>query len=252
MRFEDAQFSVQREVPPQSRLLEPASSAVPPVLSRFFPPPLSLIRVIPDDPDYQKHVPLRYRLNAKALVGEVAQDISTRGKKAHFWIDLVHGGIVAAEIFAEASILVAGLAIAGPVLGLAGNLLVLGLPIAKAGQNIAARWAAIGFSRGVVMGADGRKARLVMDYFGNDYFPEDPAFPVHGRRVAMANYRMGLLVGYVQGRRLTKNQLAIFWYDLRYHMGNQSNRGSQKQWQRREWIDWYVEAAGTLRREHLV
>ena len=248
MRFEDSQLNVQYEVDPQSKLLKPAPSAprVTPARSKY-----ALLRAIPDDPDYRKHIPLNYRLNAKSIVGEVAQDISQRGPKAHFWVELAHWGIVAAEIFAEASLLVAGLAIAAPLLALAGSFLALGVPYAEAAEKIAAQWAATGFSRGVVMGADRRKARLLKEYFGNDYFPPNPAFP-RGRDVAMANYKVGLLVGYVQARLLTKNQHVIFWRDLGHRMGNQSYRGPQQQWQQRQWVDWYVEVAATFRRHHLV
>ena len=48
----------------------------------------ALVRAIPDDPDYRKHVPLNYRLDAKQIVGEVAQDLSSRGKSAHIWVEL--------------------------------------------------------------------------------------------------------------------------------------------------------------------
>jgi len=210
----------------------------------------ALVRAIPDHPNYRKYVPINYRLNAKKIVGEVAQDLSSKGSSAHFWVELAHLGVAAAEIFAEASVLVAGLAIGGPLLALAGSFLALGAGYAEAAEKIAANWAATGFSRGVVMGADKRRASVVKDYFGNLYFPPNPRFP-RGRDVAIANYRMGLLVGYVQSRLLSQNQRVIFWRDLGHRMGDQSHRGPQKQWQRREWVDWYTEAAAAFRRHHL-
>jgi hypothetical protein len=210
----------------------------------------ALASVIPDDPNYQKYIPINYRLNAKKIVGEVAQDLSSRGKSAHFWVELAHGGLVAAEIFGEAFTLVAGLAIAGPILGLVATGLALGAPYYEAGEKIASNWSATGFSRGVVIGADKRRAHLVKDYFGNDYFPPNPAFP-RGRSIAIGNYKMGLLVGYVNGRALSENQRAIFWRDLGHRMGDQSYRGPNSRWGRREWIDWYVTAAAVFRRDHL-
>ena len=209
-----------------------------------------LLRVIPDDPNYRKYIPIKYTLNAKKIVGEVAQDLSSRGKSAHFWVELAHSGLVAAEIFAESSALVAGLAIAGPILGLVATGLALGAPYYEAGEKIAADWSATGFARGVVMGADKRRALLIKDYFGNDYFPPNPNFP-RGRSIAIANYRLGLLVGYVNGHLLSPNQRAIFWRDLGHRMGDQSYRGSRAQWKRREWIDWYVSVAAVFRRDHL-
>jgi hypothetical protein len=213
-----------------------------------------LVRVIPNDPNYSKYVPINYRLNAKKIVGHVAQDLSSKGKSAHFWVDLAHMGATAVEIsgiVAETSLLSAGLAIGGPILAVVAVGLALGAPYYEAGEKIAANWSATGFSRGVVMGADKRSAKLVKEYFGNDYFPPNHAFP-RGRSIAMGNYRMGLLVGYVQGRLLSKNQHAIFWRDLGRRAGNQSYRGSQKQWTRRQWIDWYVTVAAVFRRDHLV
>jgi hypothetical protein len=207
--------------------------------------------VIPNDPNYRKFIPIEYRLNAKQIVGEVAQDIKSRGESAHFWLELIHWGIIGAEIFAEASLLVAGLAIASPILGLVVVFLGLGVPYLKAAEEIAAQWSATGFSRGVVMGADGRRAKWVKDFFGNDYFPPNHAFP-KGRSIAIANYRVGLLVGYVNGRVLSQNQRTIFWRDLGHRLGDQSYRGATSQWSRREWIDWYITAAAIFRRDHLV
>jgi hypothetical protein len=165
-------------------------------------------------------------------------------------VELGHAGLTAAEIFAETSTLVGALAIAGPVLGLVATGLALGAGYQEAGEKIAADWSATGFARGAVMGADRRRASEVKDYFGNDYFPPNPQFP-RGRLIAMGNYKMGLLVGYAQGRRLSRDQRTIFWRDLGQRMGDQSYRGPSAQWQRRDWIDWYVSAAAVFRANHL-
>lgn len=210
----------------------------------------ALVRAIPDDPNYQRYVPVEYRLNAKAIVGDLAQDLQ-EGRSVHHWVEMAHGGLAVAEIAFESSILVSGLAIAGPLLGLAGTFLALGAPYQEAAATIAAQWSATGFSRGVVMGADGRPARQLINYFGNLYFPATPAFP-RGRGIAMANYRVGLIAGYVQGRQLSRNQRAIFWRDLGRRMGPQSYRGPQAQWTRAQWSDWYTEIAAVFSRFHLV
>jgi hypothetical protein len=210
----------------------------------------ALVRAIPDDSDYRKHVPLNFRLDAKKIVGEVAQDLSSKGKSADFWVELSHAGLTAAEIFAETSTLVGALAIAGPLLGLVSTGLALGAGYREAGEKIAADWSATGFARGAVMGADRRPASQVKDYFGNDYFPPNPQFP-RGRLIAMRNYKMGLLIGYAQGRRLSGNQRTIFWRDLGQRMGDQTYRGPTAQWQRRDWLDWYVSAAAVFRANHL-
>lgn len=212
----------------------------------------ALSRVIPDDPDYRKYVPINYRLNAKEIVGEVAEDL-----RSGFWTELVHKGaevvhwgLVGAEIAWETSILVAGLAIGGPLLAAVGVFTGLGASYLEAAEKIAANWSATGFSRGVVMGADRRQAKLVKEYFGSEYVPANPAFP-RGRDIAMGNYSVGLLAGYSQGRFLSKNQREIFWRDLGRRMGDQSYRGPVAQWTERDWIDWYVSSAAVFRRDHL-
>jgi hypothetical protein len=215
-------------------------------LQAMFP----LLRAIPDDPDYRKYVPIEYRLDAKAIVGELAQDLS-KGKSAHVWVELAHWGTVGAEIFAEASALVAGLALAGPILGVVGGFLMLGAGLQEAAEKIADNWSATGFSRGVVMGADKRRAGQLKETFGNLYFPPNYSFP-QGRNVAIANYRAGLLAGYLQGRLLSTNQRVIFWRDLGRRMGDQSYRGPQEQWRAVDWSNWYTDAAGVFNRDHLV
>jgi hypothetical protein len=213
-------------------------------------PIFALVRAIPDSPNYQKYVPIEYRLNAKAIVGHLSEDLS-KGESAHVWAELAHAGITVAEIFAETSILVSGLAIAGPFLALASSFLALGAPYQEAASHIAAAWSATGFSRGVVMGADRRPARQLIDYFGNDHFSENAFFP-HGRDVAIANYRSGLIAGNLHGRLLSPNQRVIFWRDLGRRMGDQSYRGPQERWGRRQWSDWYTDVAAVFNRDHLV
>jgi hypothetical protein len=157
--------------------------------SRILGPTFALPRAIPDDSDYRKHVPLNFRLDAKKIVGEVAQDLSSKGKSADFWVELSHAGLTAAEIFAETSTLVGALAIAGPLLGLVSAGLASGTGYREVGERIATDWSATGFARGVVTGADRRPASQVKDYFGNDYVPPNPQFP-RGRLIAMGNYKM--------------------------------------------------------------
>jgi outer membrane protein OmpA-like peptidoglycan-associated protein len=206
-----------------------------------------LLGVIPNDPDYQKHIPLNYKLDAKKIIGTTAQDISSAGEKAHFWTEMAHLGIVALEIFEVAGLL----AIAAPLLALVANFLALGIPCVEAATEVGIRWARTGFARGVVMGANRASVKLLRDYFGNDYFPPN-AFCPQARDVAIANYKMGLLVGYANGRMLCPNQHVIFWRDLGRRMGDQSYRGDSKRWGRPQWIDWYVAAAAHFARHHLL
>jgi hypothetical protein len=215
---------------------------------------IPLHRVIPDDPDYRKHVPIDYRLNAKAIVGVLAQDLSS-GKSLDKAMGVADAAITGAEIFAlvgETSALAGGLAFAGPVVGLAASFLALGAGYHEAAAKIAAEWAATGFSRGVVLGAEKRFGpRHVIAYFGNLSFPRNPAFP-RGRAAAIANHKAGLVAGFAQGRLLSPNQRVIFWRDLVRRMGDQSHRGPQRQWGGREWVDYLTSVAAFFRRYHLV
>jgi peptidoglycan hydrolase-like protein with peptidoglycan-binding domain len=212
----------------------------------------ALSRLIPDDPDYRKHVPLNYRLNAKKIVEELSKDLKDRGKSARFWTELakgleaVHGGIVVAEMFE----LGGALAIAAPLLAAVGVFLGLGAPYLELAEEAAAKGSALGFSRGVVMGANGRSAKMVQEYFGNQDFPKNPWLD-RGPAIARANYRVGLLAGYAQGRVLCPTQRAIFWRDLGRRMGDQSQRGPQAKWTKRDWFNWYDLSAEFFRRDHL-
>jgi len=228
--------------------LDMETAAPTPQLSTF-----ALVRAIPNDPDYRKYIPIDYRLNAKKIIGELAQDLKSNGERAHPYIELAHAGIELIEIFEFLSgipALAGSLAAAGPLLGVVGIGMGLGAPYLEIARKIAEDWSARGFSRGVVMGAARREVNLVKDYFGFTHFPDNNFLP-SGKSIAAANYRMGLIAGYAQGRLLSKNQHAIFWKDMGLRLGDQSYRGPSKLWNRRGWIDWYLTVANIFRRDHL-
>ena len=192
-----------------------------PMARRMMPPrPKRLWEVIPDDPNYQKYIPIDYRLDATRLVGGLAEDLK-RGQGAEVWTELADWGLTAAEIFklaSEPALLVAG--ILSPLLGLASSFLALGAGYQEAWAKIAEDKAASGYSRGALMGANRRSPSLVRQYFGNLRFP----YPgnEHGAKVAKATHDAGLITGYLHGRALRQNQRTIFWRDLGRRMGDQS------------------------------
>jgi hypothetical protein len=208
-----------------------------PQLSRY-----ALVRAIPDDPDYGKHVPIEYRLDAKAIVGEFAVDM--QHDEPSIKRDLLDLGIKLADKF-----------LPGVELTVAGSLALLewtvGRPYREAAEVIAARAAASGFSAGAVMGADGRSWRLVRNYIGNRHFYGTDLGAGSAKNEA-TNYFAGLVAGYVQGRKLSNNQRTIFWHDLGHRMGDQSYRGPKEQWGHKQWVDWYVAVAAIFYRDHLV
>jgi hypothetical protein len=107
-----------------------------------------------------------------------------------------------------------------------------------------------GFSRGVVMGIDGRPGKLVADYFGHDYIPTNH-FDEDATEMAREAYVHGLLTGWLQGRECTKQQRKDLWMDLAHRAGDLSYLGDSKEWSRREWINWYVTVGAIFRRAHM-
>jgi hypothetical protein len=213
--------------------------------------PQRLWEVIPNDPDYRKYIPIDYRLDATQLVGGLAEDLQ-HGQSAHVWVELADWGITGTEIFeliSATSALALGMSLASPLLGLVASFLAIGAGYQEASAEIAKDSSASGYSRGAVMGADGRPSSLVREYFGNLVFTN--TFYQEGANVAKASHDAGLVTGYLHGRALRQNQRTIFWHDLGYRMGDQSYRGPPSQWSSQDWSFWYTDAAGYFRRYHL-
>jgi hypothetical protein len=241
-----------------SRELQLSPFGIPPAIATAVRQarqrPKSLRDVIPDDPNYQK-IPIEYRLDAKGIVGDFAQDLQ-QGKSAHVWAELAHWGIGSAEMagLIEGLGLAVGtaLTVAGPVAALAALLTRLGAPYQEIAEKIAKDWSASGYSRGAVMGADQRPGHLVREYWGNLYFPQNPTLR-QGANIARLNHNAGLVAGFVQGRALTPNQRQIFFRDLGRRMlktGDLPNR-PRSQWRSLDWQHWYRDSAIAFRRHHL-
>jgi hypothetical protein len=114
----------------------------------------ALSRVIPDDPDYRKYVPLNYRLNAKEIVGEVAEDL----RSGFGWETSILSGGARDWSFRRSGGLVSG----------------------GSGKDRGRR-SATGFSRGAVMGAERRQAKLVKGVFWIRVRPGISRFPSRPR-----------------------------------------------------------------------
>jgi len=212
-----------------------------PVLARYIPEAKAPTRML-----------LLYIIDAKGLVGDLAVDMQGGGT-ASKGIEIGHFVLTFVEVFelvAATTFAAGALAVAAPLVGLAASLAALGSGYQEAAEEIAKRAAASGFSHGVVMGADGRKFSQLRAYFGNTIFPPNPFVP-QGQKIETANYRLGLAAGFIQGKALSENQRANFWGDLSLRLGDQSYRGSIKQWSERDWIDWYITAGGAFRALHL-
>jgi len=221
------------------------------------PNPADLLRYplllkVPNVPDYRP-LPIEFRIDAKKMVGDLAQDLHGLGEKAAVLMEAAHWGIASVEIFeliSATSALAGVLAVLGPVLAWTSGFVALGAPYVEAAKEIAARHAASGFSIGLVMGASGASFRKMREYFGNTTFPPNDFFP-QGRAIATANYRAGLVAGFAQARALCPAQRAVVMRDIGRRMGDQSYRGDQARWGDKERIDWFIAAAATFNAAHL-
>lgn len=202
----------------------------------------ALLMALPDSADYAKFVPFDYKLDAKAMVGKLSVDLKQLETP-----DAKEMASFAKDVYK----FVGGGDPASMMMGILVNVLknIPGGYLAAA-ANIADDWAARGFSRGVVLGADKKSKKYLIETFGHDYIPPNNAF-AYGRKVAAANYGGGLMAGFVQGRALSKNQQAIFWRDLGRRMGDQSFRGASANWTDKQWQEWYTDVAASFRRYHL-
>lgn len=148
-----------------------------------------------------------------------------------------------------------GLAIevAGPVAGMAAVFVALGNAHADAINNVMKDQMYSGFSRGVVLGADGKTTSFVKTHFVKDAPVPNSVYPEYGARFKDAHNR-GLVAGYAQGKRLTKKQSGAFFLDLFSRMSvhpSVTYGPKSAEWSQRTWVDYYIECAAVFRRDHL-
>ena len=200
-----------------------------------------LMRALPNVPFDRSQLPLNYRIDAKKVVGETAQDLYKHAHEASIAVEAAHWGIVLAKIFGAGSVL----GIGAPLLALAANFLALGSGCMQAAEAVAKTWATNGYIKGVVIGANGKPLREVKERFGNDCCPRDNH--CDNERIAKANYLLGLFVGWVHGRMLCPNQREWFWRDLGHRAGDQSHLGPPSKWSDHDLTLWYASMAGVFR-----
>jgi len=162
-----------------------------------------------------------------------------------FEIELI--GIVGATAFATLG-LVSG--VAAPIAGFLATMAALGSGYAAARKKIAMERIRFGFALGVVMGADARSWKYAKGMFW-EWAPESNPADQDAGKIAQRMFNLGLITGFLQGRKLSKSQRSFFWRSLGATMtaGDKSQfGGDSKQWPERLWIDWYIWAgAGFLK-----
>jgi peptidoglycan hydrolase-like protein with peptidoglycan-binding domain len=140
------------------------------------------------------------------------------------------------------------LTVAGPVLSIFASFLALGAPYAAARAEIARKKVRWGFALGVVLGADNQKWPYAKRLFWV-YQAERNNFDPEAGKIAQKAFNLGLVTGFVQGRKLSKQQRAFLWKsfapslssgDLNYFSGD------IKTWSRAKLLDWYSKTAATF------
>lgn len=156
-----------------------------------------------------------------------------------------------AEMFTEAELIVALGTLFPIVSAVVGQWFSLGAGYAAARAEIAKENMASGFSRGVVMGVDGRKPALLQEYFWKQA-PDPNVVDPDAGKIAQKAYNQGLIAGFMQGRELSPAQRKWLWQDIGRRVGDQSSRGESSGWNKSAWIDWYILAAAKFRIAHLI
>jgi hypothetical protein len=202
------------------------------------------------------------------IVDAMPEAESDAKHKLHFGLELfgaVHAGIemfeLEAAVFGTTGALgtvgALGLAAAvvAPVAAEAAVFVALGNAHADAINSLIDDEIRSGFSRGVVLGADDRKADYVKSNFVKHSPVRNSVYPEYGTKLQNA-YNRALVAGYAQGRRLleSKAQRSAFFEDLYARMSVHPSVAygeDQDTWSERSWTNYYIDCAATFRRDHL-
>jgi hypothetical protein len=199
---------------------------------------------------------VEYRVDVYKAIGEIGK-VSAALSMFSKGADGVHLAALVADAIADTGTAAAGTAagavvaggVVGGVLGFVGGLASIAEAYQEGREYHARQYALRGFSRGAVMGAD-NKVQLLKEYFGFEYIP--PLGQPEAHNAAKGAYVSGLIIGAHQGASLLPSQKGVFWRDLGSRMGDQSDRGSPKDWGRTQEMGWYVDVAIQLWKEHLI
>jgi hypothetical protein len=165
----------------------------------------------------------------------------------HKAIDAIKGVSLVVDIFGPSLAGLLSIPI-GALAAVVGNLLALGGAVAGGRAAVSRERIRVGFAKGVVMGAAGRKWRYVKDMFWEGH-REDYRFDWDAGTVAQKAFNTGLAAGFLQGREIAKyrGKQQFFWDSIRASLtrGDQYKYGGdQKLWPPGMWIDWYSDVAG--------
>lgn len=100
------------------------------------------------------------------------------------------------------------LGVAAPVAGFLATLAALGSGYAESRAKIASERIRFGFALGVVTGADWRSWKYAKSLFW-ERTPEVNTFDQDAGKIAQRAFNLGLVCGFIQGRKLSKGQLRL-------------------------------------------
>jgi hypothetical protein len=139
------------------------------------------------------------------------------------------------------------LGVAAPFAGFLANMLALGSGYAEARAKIAKDRVRIGFAKGFVLGADWRSWKYAKSMFW-EARPEPNSWDQDAGKIAQKAFNLGLVSGFIQGRKLSQQQRDFFWHSLTQTLttGDRVYFADSKTWAPSMWLNWYTRVAGSF------
>jgi hypothetical protein len=164
----------------------------------------------------------------------------------HKAFEVTHGVLATLEIFGAdlvgLGVLGLGLTVLGPIAAFVSGFMAMGAGYAEARAKISKDRMKMGFAEGLVAGADSAPWKFVKSLFWEGR-PEFNAFDEQAGTIAQKAYNVGVVSGFVQGRKLTAKQRIFFWQSLARELtaGDHAQfSGDHKLWPNRLWQSYYI------------
>lgn len=187
---------------------------------------------------------------------------NTSGHVVHFIIDVAEAVEIGLTILETAGVVhLAGTlgltaTVALPIAGYVGIFVLLGNAHADAQNKLIKDEVLSGFSRGVILGANGAKPSYVRKHFVKWSPVHNSVYPEIGKKL-QNEYNRALVAGYVQGKALSQNQIGILFRDLHSRMSDGTRNyyygggGQWSNWGERTKREYYIDIAAIFKGYHL-
>lgn len=139
------------------------------------------------------------------------------------------------------------LGVAAPIAGMLASFAALGAGYAEARAIVAKDRIRIGFAKGVVMGATTRPWKYVKE-LSWERNPERNDFDPEGGKIAQKAFNLGLMTGFVQGRKLSEKQKTFFGtsLDTTLTAADRTYFRDPKSWREGMFREWYTFRAASF------